>query len=193
MHWRYCSLALSHWNHNKCLGSRTLKLKTHKKTNVEQWVVPNGRQLDNNKTWDNGYPKKLNIQATAVYWTRPIFTDTGCLSMIGPHQDVKCHNYHCFLAQWNIYIYIYIWLRSRNCGCLVTWFCYQLIAKPGNKTAAVSWPDLYIYIYIYRHTHIYKWITSQLPRIMRQVHIFFLFVPDFFHPYLYEINEAFSF
>ena len=30
--------------------------------------------------------------------------------------------------------------RSRNCGCLVTWFCYQ---KPGNKTAAVSWPDPY--------------------------------------------------
>ena len=38
---------------------------------------------------------------------------------------------------------IVIWVRSRNCGCLVTWFCYQLIAKPGNKTAAVSWPDLY--------------------------------------------------
>ena len=33
------------------------------------------------------------------------------------------------------------WVRSRNCGSLVTWFCYQLIAKPGNKTAAVSWPD----------------------------------------------------
>ena len=28
-----------------------------------------------------------------------------------------------------------------SCGCLVTWFCYQLIAKPGNKTATVSWPD----------------------------------------------------
>ena len=26
-----------------------------------------------------------------------------------------------------------IWVRSRNCGCLFTWFCYQLIAKPGNK------------------------------------------------------------
>ena len=37
-----------------------------------------------------------------------------------------------------------IWVRSRNCSCLVTWFCYQLIAKPGNKTAAVSWPDPYI-------------------------------------------------
>ena len=36
---------------------------------------------------------------------------------------------------------IHKWVRSRNCGCLVTWFCYQLIAKPGNKTATVSWPD----------------------------------------------------
>ena len=40
---------------------------------------------------------------------------------------------------------LFIWVRSRNCGCLVTWFCYQLIAKPGNKTAAVSWPDPYSY------------------------------------------------
>ena len=36
-----------------------------------------------------------------------------------------------------------IWFRSRNWGCLVTWFCYQLIAKPGNKTASVPWPDPY--------------------------------------------------
>ena len=27
--------------------------------------------------------------------------------------------------------------------CLVTWFCYQMIAKPGNKTATPLWPDLY--------------------------------------------------
>ena len=39
--------------------------------------------------------------------------------------------------------FVYIWVRSRNCGCLVTWFCSHLIAKPGNKTAAVSWPDPY--------------------------------------------------
>ena len=38
---------------------------------------------------------------------------------------------------------INIWVRSWNCGCLVTWFCYQLIAKPGNKTAAVLRPDPY--------------------------------------------------
>ena len=34
-----------------------------------------------------------------------------------------------------------IWVRSGNCDCLVTWFCYQLISKSGNKVAAVSWPD----------------------------------------------------
>ena len=44
------------------------------------------------------------------------------------------------LMWWN---FVTIWVRSRNCGCLVTWFCYQLIAKLGNKTAAVSWPDPY--------------------------------------------------
>ena len=37
-----------------------------------------------------------------------------------------------------------IWVTSQNCDCHVTWFCYQLIAKPGNKTATVSWPDPYI-------------------------------------------------
>ena len=37
-----------------------------------------------------------------------------------------------------------IWVRSRRCGCLVTWFCHQLIAKPGNKKAAPSWPDPYV-------------------------------------------------
>ena len=31
---------------------------------------------------------------------------------------------------------------------LVNWFCYQMIAKPGNKTTEPSWPDPYIPIYI---------------------------------------------
>ena len=42
---------------------------------------------------------------------------------------------------------INIWVRSRNCGCLVTWFCYQLIAKPGNKTATFPWPDPYLVVW----------------------------------------------
>ena len=37
-----------------------------------------------------------------------------------------------------------MWVRSQRCGCLVTWFCYQLIAKPGNKTVSPPWPEPYI-------------------------------------------------
>ena len=38
-----------------------------------------------------------------------------------------------------------IWVRSRNRGCLVTWFCYQSITKPDNGTAVVPRPYIYLY------------------------------------------------
>ena len=53
-------------------------------------------------------------------------------------------SYSCLVAAKNC-----IWVRSRNCGCLVTWFCYQLIAKPGNKTGAVPWRPIYSQVHIY--------------------------------------------
>ena len=34
-----------------------------------------------------------------------------------------------------------IFAKPGRCSCLVTWLCYHLIAKPGNKTAAPLWPD----------------------------------------------------
>ena len=34
-----------------------------------------------------------------------------------------------------------IWVRLWMCACLVTWFCYQMIAKPGNRTSPSSCPD----------------------------------------------------
>ena len=49
----------------------------------------------------------------------------------------------CTARPWLLREEYIIWVRSWNCGCLVTWFFYQLIAKPGNKTATVSWPDPY--------------------------------------------------
>ena len=42
-----------------------------------------------------------------------------------------------------ITLYDMIWVGSWRCDCLVTWFCYQKIAKPGNKTATLPWPDPY--------------------------------------------------
>ena len=56
----------------------------------------------------------------------------GCGCQEYKHVTYKCFNHRN------------IWVRSRRCGCLVTWFCYQLVAKPGNKTAALPWPDPYI-------------------------------------------------
>ena len=32
-------------------------------------------------------------------------------------------------------------VRLWRWSCLVTWFCYHMIAKPGNKTGTPSWPD----------------------------------------------------
>ena len=52
---------------------------------------------------------------------------------------------------------IWIWIRSHDCGCLVAWFCYQLIARPGNKTATVSWPDPYIHHYAQMYVSGYTW------------------------------------
>ena len=56
-----------------------------------------------------------------------------------------------------------IWVRSRRCGCLVTWFCYHMIAKPGNKTATPSWPDPYIgeVILQRKNTDVWKASTMQ--------------------------------
>ena len=38
---------------------------------------------------------------------------------------------------------VFIWVRSLRCVGLVTWFCYQLKAKPGHKTAAPLRPNPY--------------------------------------------------
>ena len=39
-----------------------------------------------------------------------------------------------------------IWVRSRMLASLVTWFCYHLIAKPGNMKGAPSYMGLSCYL-----------------------------------------------
>ena len=55
-----------------------------------------------------------------------------------------------------------IWVRSRNCGCLVTWFCYQLIAKQGNKTATVPWPDPSLFMTLWNSLDMLQIITTKI-------------------------------
>ena len=65
------------------------------------------------------------------------------------------HCWHCFYTG----CCNSLWVTSRRCGCFVTWFCYQLIAKPGNKIAASSWPDSYQYTVV-TYYHILLWHIS---------------------------------
>ena len=44
--------------------------------------------------------------------------------------------------------------KIRRWACLVTWFCYQMIAKTGNKTGPPSWPDPYQFIKWFWKVHI---------------------------------------
>ena len=41
-------------------------------------------------------------------------------------------------VEWTV-----LWVKPWRCCCLVPWFCYQWIAKPGNKTVAPPWLDIY--------------------------------------------------
>ena len=77
--------------------------------------------------------KNWKSAKNAIFWLtvliahHPIGIEYCCKNIFWQHNAVK----FC------------IWVRSWSCGCLVTWFCYHLIAKPGNKMAAPSWPDPY--------------------------------------------------
>ena len=46
-------------------------------------------------------------------------------------------------SQIRAFITTIIWIRSRRWTCLVTFFCYHLIAKPGNKVGTPLWLDKY--------------------------------------------------
>ena len=39
--------------------------------------------------------------------------------------------------------YLYVSVHEST-AVFVTWFCYQMIAKPGNKTATPSWLNSYV-------------------------------------------------
>ena len=103
----------------------------------------------------------------------------------------ECHLFY-FIAILYLYKYLFnvvsrtkllcsnedtIWVRSRNCACLVTWFCYQMIAKPGNNTATVSWPDPYFpnQLFIYVCLFCFMWLSEVA------VHIYiFIFVTCYY-------------
>ena len=96
----------------------------HQNLKLIRYIFSTGYQ------WENPYRAK---------WTLTVFLFEICYTYdILPLAHLP-NRYK--LSRQLLPLYWSTWVRSRNCGCLVTWFCYQLIAKPGNKTDTVSWPD----------------------------------------------------
>ena len=77
---------------------------------------------------------------------------------------------------------LYMCVGSRNCGCLVAWFCYQFMAKPGSRTAAVPWPDPYVFTVYMTHrlsAYILYWHTNAaLILVTSYLHIHFSYVHE---------------
>ena len=99
-----------------------------------------------NKTAAPLWPDPYDDTHVWCFWNNEI----QCIANLPLHQSQlspKPHNRHRVPL---------IWVRSRRCGCLVTWFCYQMIAKPGNKTAAPLWPDPYddTHVWCFRNNEI---------------------------------------
>ena len=105
--------------------------------------------FDQEKHWNRRWPKLLAIRNERRYY---IYIYIMHISYIKDILFVYIHIniYEGINDRWYMtgtqratFQSKVIWFRSRNCDCLVTWFNYQLIAKPGNKTATVPWADPY--------------------------------------------------
>ena len=98
------------------------------------------------KTVSKPYIRVVSISCIWYY--------THCMCSADAYKTIFVLTLHLETLEW---ILIYrasmvlqcIWVGSRRCSCLVTWFCYQLIAKPGNKTATPPWPNPYMKTIVY--------------------------------------------
>ena len=115
-----------------------------------------------------------HIQVNIFYnLLRLIFSITDQLFGLIWHDVFSLHDFPTFSAACIMHI-----VRSWRCDWFVTWFCYQLITKPGNKTASHShthdlthllWvssvPSFKIimnYIYIQQTVMFWKWLIGQI-------------------------------
>ena len=92
---------------------------------------------------------KMHETHISLHWPLKIISKSSCsLYTNFIHTDIHSPSYRNMV--WVVWVVISALLRldmvrSRRCACLVTWFCYEIIAKPGDKTDTPSWPDPYAY------------------------------------------------
>ena len=90
-----------------------------------------------------------------------LFTQPNCVHVQNPQAPMALWIHRqdlLILVSWQILTHCMSWFLwnshqpywmkaygsgHERCACFVTWFCYQMAAKPGNKTDAPLWPDPY--------------------------------------------------
>ena len=134
---------------NLFLGTLIFKVKF----NLERQFSPNSElevcPRDNSSSVQAEITARLfhNLNPLYVYWSgqpRVIRRLTSLVVYLVRRWWASVPMYEYNEAIW------YIWVRSRRCGCLVTWVCYQMVAKPGNKTVAPlcsTWSNQFHIIY----------------------------------------------
>ena len=118
--WNWClyRIVRNNLTFTSCQGTFILDVKRRSYRNTENY---------NLVYWDDNFSWGLFYSDTSMQ----------IVAVISDYTNIKVVITYPYLTS------MVIWVRSWNCGCLVTWFCYKLIAKPGNKTVAVPWPDPY--------------------------------------------------
>ena len=110
------------------------KLIIKKATCMDQWHKP----------W---FPSKwcIHLYPCDVLLMSMLVAHTTCVSYLClTYSEIKVSTDYCIT--WQCYICdLIMWVSPQRCGCLVTWFCYQLIAKSGNTRATPLWPDPYVF------------------------------------------------
>ena len=66
----------------------------------------------------------IESEAPTAWWWRP------AKDLASPGISILAENCSVHYLK---HVSMSMWVRSWNSSCLVTWFCYQLIAKPGTR------------------------------------------------------------
>ena len=118
-----------------------------------QTLCEMGRKLDGSKYTESSVPEMIYM----VIWNQgshkgPSYIVDMLVNIKGTKQlwtytpgkwDFYCDIQYMVMFMQRDTSAKHIWVRSWRCACHVTWFCYQMIAKPGNKTGPPSRPDPY--------------------------------------------------
>ena len=125
----YCIKVFWMLNLNHCFDNNVWYFK---RTNPSPAIIEMTRNVVISVNHHHCYTSKLwwfHSCVNIAWWMCHLHKDS---SLGGDQNNQQVHR---------IFFHDRSWVRSRRCGCFVTWFCYHLIAKPGNKTATPSWHD----------------------------------------------------